>query len=412
MASLAIGHVVIIGAGLAGLGLAQGLKRNGIDFSIYERDPAVDYRAQGYRIKIFPDTIEHLKQLLSSELWEEFESSCAETVMGESTVNALTANLISSRALAGVKPYTVDRGVMRNVLIQGLEGKINFGKDLREYTINTDGVTVFFRDGSEAFGSLLVGADGGRSAVRQLFMPQFKVVDPKGVCIFGKTPITEVLKTRIMPKMLEWFCVVRDTAPIIQEVIFGGDLPVTMFVEKMSFPSRDKAQTVLPDDYLYWAILLPTQLLGPNEEVIARTMQQPSTQIAMNLASEWHPSLKCILELQDSTQGAAIRIISSPPELPQWEISDKVVLIGDAVHVMSPGGGVGVATALRDCATLSSKLAADGLSIKTIGAYESAMRQYAEASIRRSFRGGNKFFGQPPFENCEEVKFRKSPGES
>ena len=158
MASLAIGHVVIIGAGLAGLGLAQGLKRNGIDFSIYERDPAVDYRAQGYRIKIFPDTIEHLKQLLSSELWEEFESSCAETVMGESTVNALTANLISSRALAGVKPYTVDRGVMRNVLIQGLEGKIHFGKDLREYTINTDGVTGFF---SRWLGSLWITSRWG-----------------------------------------------------------------------------------------------------------------------------------------------------------------------------------------------------------------------------------------------------------
>ena len=411
MSSSAVGHVVIIGAGIAGLGLAQGLKRNGIDFSIHERDPAVDYRAQGYRIKIFPDTIGHLKQLLSSELWEEFENSCAETVMGESTVNALTASLISSRALGGIKPYTVDRAVLRKVLIQGLEGKIHFGKELRDYEVDSDGVTVFFRDGSRAVGSLLVGADGGRSAVRQIFMPQFKVVDPKGVCIFGKTPITEALKHRIMPKMLQWFCVIRDTAPIIQEVILGGDLPVTMFVEKMSFRGRDKAQTVLPDDYLYWAILLPTQLLGPNEEVIEQTMQQPSTQIAMNLASEWDPSLKCILELQDPSQGAALRIISGPPDLPKWETSDKVVLIGEAIHVMSPGGGVGVATALKDCATLSTKLAADGLSMATISAYESDMRQYAEASISRSFRGGNKFFGQPPFDKCVEVKFKKSPGE-
>jgi len=99
MSSPAVGHIVIIGAGLAGLGLAQGLKRHGINFSIYERDPSVDYRAQGYRIKIFPDTIGHLKQILSPELWEEFENSCAETVMGESTINALTAGLISSRAL-------------------------------------------------------------------------------------------------------------------------------------------------------------------------------------------------------------------------------------------------------------------------------------------------------------------------
>jgi len=295
--------------------------------------------------------------------------------------------------------------------MQGLEGKIHFGKELKNYTIDSEGVMVSFQDGSQATGSLLVGADGGRSIVRHIFMPQFKVVDPKGVCIFGKTLITEELKSRILPKTVQWFCVVRDTAPIIQEIIFDSDLPVTMFVEKMSFPGRDKAKTQLPDDYLYWAILLPTQLLGGNEEMIAESMQQSSTQIALNIASEWDPSIKCILELQDPSQGAAIRIISGPPDLPHWETSDKVVLIGDAVHVMSPGGGVGVATALKDCATLSAKLATDGLSIESIRDYESAMREYAEASIRRSFRGGAKFFGQPPFAECEVVKFKASPGE-
>lgn len=45
-------HVVIIGAGLGGLCLAQGLKRAGIRFDVYERDPAADSRLQGYRIRI------------------------------------------------------------------------------------------------------------------------------------------------------------------------------------------------------------------------------------------------------------------------------------------------------------------------------------------------------------------------
>ena len=194
MSKPAVGHILIIGAGIAGLSLAQTLKQSQIDFTIYERDPAVDSRAQGYRIKIFPDTIAHLRQILSPELWKEFEHSCADTAMGESTINALTAGLISSRKLKGIKPFTVDRSVLRKVLTRGIENKIQFGKELKGYEINGNGVTTTFQDGSQASGSLLVGADGGWSIVRQLFIPHFRVVDPKGVCIFGKTPLTPELE--------------------------------------------------------------------------------------------------------------------------------------------------------------------------------------------------------------------------
>lgn len=45
-------NVVIIGAGLAGLALGQSLKNNNVDFTIYERDKALDSRPQGYRIRI------------------------------------------------------------------------------------------------------------------------------------------------------------------------------------------------------------------------------------------------------------------------------------------------------------------------------------------------------------------------
>ena len=408
----AVGHVMIIGAGLAGLALAQALIKHGLasQVSIYERDHHSDYRPQGYRIKIFPDTVAHVRYILTDEMWHEFENSCAETVMGESTINALSASLISSRALRGTRPYTVDRAVFRKVLTRGLEDKIHWGKTFQRYVVNGDTVTAYFEDGSEATGALLVGADGGRSLIRYQHVPDFKIIDPEGCCIFGKTPITEELKQRVLPKALQWFVVLRDTAPVIQEVIWNSDLPVTMFVEKMHFPGRGKTQTELPEDYVYWAILFPTKLVGMTEEAVHAAMQKPSKELGLMLTSEWDPSLRCLLELQDDSQGAAIRIISSGTDLPLWAPSDKVVLIGDAVHVMSPGGGVGVATALKDAATLTQQLVQGGLSVTSIGSYETTMREYAEASIKRSFRGGEKFFGQPPVAQCKEVFFKASPG--
>jgi 2-polyprenyl-6-methoxyphenol hydroxylase-like FAD-dependent oxidoreductase len=46
-------HVIIVGGGLGGLTLAQGLKKNGISCAVYEKDLSRADRLQGYRI-VFP----------------------------------------------------------------------------------------------------------------------------------------------------------------------------------------------------------------------------------------------------------------------------------------------------------------------------------------------------------------------
>ncbi|HEV2655851.1 MAG TPA: NAD(P)-binding protein, partial [Ktedonobacteraceae bacterium] len=43
-------HVLIVGAGIGGLCLAQGLRKSGIRVSVYERDSSPYFRNQGYRI--------------------------------------------------------------------------------------------------------------------------------------------------------------------------------------------------------------------------------------------------------------------------------------------------------------------------------------------------------------------------
>lgn len=43
-------HVLIVGGGLGGLGLAQSLRKQGISFEIFERDENADSRFQGWAI--------------------------------------------------------------------------------------------------------------------------------------------------------------------------------------------------------------------------------------------------------------------------------------------------------------------------------------------------------------------------
>ena len=45
-------HVLIAGAGLGGLTLAQTLRKQGISFEIFERDPSKDSRFQGWAIAL------------------------------------------------------------------------------------------------------------------------------------------------------------------------------------------------------------------------------------------------------------------------------------------------------------------------------------------------------------------------
>lgn len=45
-------HVLIVGAGLAGLTLAQSLRQQGMTFDIFERDESIDARGGGWAIAI------------------------------------------------------------------------------------------------------------------------------------------------------------------------------------------------------------------------------------------------------------------------------------------------------------------------------------------------------------------------
>ena len=45
-------RVLIIGAGLGGLALAEGLMNAGFDVTVFERDESLTSRPQGYRISI------------------------------------------------------------------------------------------------------------------------------------------------------------------------------------------------------------------------------------------------------------------------------------------------------------------------------------------------------------------------
>ncbi|KXT10986.1 hypothetical protein AC579_5012 [Pseudocercospora musae] len=81
---------------------------------------------------------------------------------------------------------------------------------------------------------------------------------------------------------------------------------------------------------------------------------------------------------------------------------DENLQVGDAIHVMSPCGGVGANTALVDAAELAEVLVRTHGSpeVANVANFEERMRARAFKSIMRSYAGSKKMFDAQPFEDC------------
>ncbi|KAI4212408.1 MAG: hypothetical protein LQ351_004840 [Letrouitia transgressa] len=393
--------IIIIGAGLSGLAFAQGLYKSSISFQIYERGQPHDVRTQGYRIRLHSEGLSALRSVLVDEIWKLFEETCAETVLGPlpninattceiSAVNYGSGNPQSKLAQSDQKPRTVDRAILREVLLTGLNKFITYGKEYSHYELTGSGSVAHFTDGTSMTGSLIVGADGVRSAVRRQYLPSLRVLDTKSRPVYGKTPLTPSFQTRILPEAMECLSLIKDS--ITGSVTL---MEVIRFLPKQQ--RRDKRE--LPNDYVYWVVIPPDshprserEHLGPVEKAKA-------------YSAHWHPSLRPLIEDQDPHQTGMFRLLSLDPESLSrgWEPNARITLIGDAVHAMMPSTASGTVTAFKDAELLTRLIAQYGVSLKSVAMYEQEMREYASEAVAASAKIGQMSFGLGSLLDAEEV---------
>ena len=142
---------------------------------------------------------------------------------------------------------------------------------------------------------------------------------------------------------------------------------------------------------------------GLRNAELNESLHTRSADLSLELTSEWDPSIRSLLELQDRSLTSGMRISSAIPEMRIWILSTSVALIEDAIHVMSPSSEVGAVAALNDVYTLAQIVDEEGISVESVGVYEGKIRVFPEVYLHRSYVVGEKMMKMPPYNDCKEI---------
>jgi 2-polyprenyl-6-methoxyphenol hydroxylase-like FAD-dependent oxidoreductase len=359
-------RIVVVGAGLSGSLLAQGLTRAGIDVALYEREAAG--RAQGYRIHIAPEGDLALRACLPAGLYERVLATAGRrgsgwrvldphlTVVHETLVPETAGEAEHGRHL------TVDRLTLRDILVTGLD--VRYATPFRRYELlDGDRVRVHFDDGTTDEADLLVGADGTHSRVRGQLLPHAEVTELGTTEIFGRTPLTDEARALAPAAALDGFCAIAGTD--------GRFMPL----------AAHEFQAGPGDDYLMWVVAGPAAMFPAD----LSTMDKPALRrAAAGLVEDWHPNLSAIVRLGDTDSVHTTTMRTAKP-VPPWP-TVPVTLMGDAAHTMVPQG-TSAAVALRDAGLLCRRITEKtGPLLDAVHGYEAEMLEYGFAEVERSLR--------------------------
>lgn len=373
-------HVLIAGAGIGGLALAQRLRRAGIEATVLERDTAAGARPQGYRITINAEGGTALRECLPDSRYALFLATSSRPDGGRVvTYDHHFTELAVRRTEHG---YTaVNRLTLREILLTGIHPR--FGAEVTGFTARPDGVRARLADGTEVAGDLLVAADGTASILRRALPPGPHVTPPPGAgpaqapapgvteigvsCLWGRTPLTafpEAARDPVWADRVSTFA-----GPDGRVLVTGSWVPRVP-------PERAAAHLTPQAPYVMWALIAAGPLPGTPDGLHA---------YARAAVGGWDPRLRALVGRGGGCFAVPIRAaLPLPPGPP-----GRVTLLGDAAHTMTPAGGTGANTALRDAALLGGLLAEAGADpVPAVAAYERQMHHYGSVAVARSLEYG------------------------
>ena len=392
-------QVLVIGGGIGGLCLAQGLKKAGVSAAVYERDETSTARSQGFRVHIDPQGSTALHACLPEHLWEIFDATGGHfsqgfAMLSDGLKELLTFDRGEDELEDRVARHrSVSRNTLRMILLHGLEDAVHFDKRFVRYEERHDGKMVaHFADGSTADGDVLVAADGVNSLVRKQYLPHAEPIDTGVVALAGKVPLTDGVLAMLPPRLLD--------GPVL--VLSNEPCSLFMAIWKRESGGEEQLRRLGIDggiaedaDYLTLGFAARREFYGTHGDLLTASGAVLKDAIRKKVAG-WNPAVRKLVELLDEKEIMSNRLRTSEP-VAAWPTT-RVTLLGDAIHCMTPFRGIGANIALKDAALLCSKLVSAERSrqslLEAIAEYESAMRVYGCEAVAGSLKSMRQATGE------------------
>ncbi|KAF9135947.1 hypothetical protein BGW39_009921 [Mortierella sp. 14UC] len=349
-------HILIVGAGPAGLFFAILMERAGISYEVFEK--AKELRPVGSSMSL--NVVMHLwEQLgLSKELWAISKPFGAINIRGQDMSRKGTFFYgppgVDIKTLFGEEAPILARPDLIKLLQSRIPAhKIHYNKRVVRIEETDKQAKIFCQDNTSYSGTIVVGADGAYSNVRQHMY--------KEMAAEGTLP-----KVDAMPLRYDYNCLVGVTEPLDP-----AKYPV---VEEKYCEFEICLGKGKDTPFTWWYMPLEGRRVGFMVTEDIRN-QGTTAERAANKSSDWDPNavqemcdrvrnLSCpyggtLGDIFDRTPKEVIsKVVLEEKFFTTW-YNRRTVLLGDACHKCLPFGGQGATMAIQSAVALANAIYED-----------------------------------------------------
>jgi salicylate hydroxylase len=354
--------VIVVGAGIGGLTAALALLRTGNAVVVLEQAPELAEIGAG--VTLSPNAMRGYVYLALAE---------AIAAAGVEPSHQRVQHWCDGRTLLaferGAKvraqygaPYVyIHRADLHSILagaVLAAGGEIRTGAPVVAARALKECAVAELADGSEVRGPLLIGADGLKSVVRRLFeteRPHFT-------------------------GHVAWRALVPVTTPALKDMADFPGMHIGPGRMAVRYPVRGGTMLNL----VFFA-----RQTGWTEE--GWTIPAQRSELESTFA-EWCEEVQTLIAAA-AKHNLFKWAVHARTALARWSIADRVVLLGDAAHAMTPFLGQGAACAIEDAVVLSRALACERSRGAGIARYEAARRERTSLIQRESNLNADRIQG-------------------
>jgi FAD-dependent urate hydroxylase len=343
-------RVLVAGGGVAGAVAGIAAKKAGLEPVIYEAYEHSSGLAQGVYLTVAVNGLDALRAVDADKVVTSAGFPSGRIRFFSGTGKDLGSMPLGPVLSEGAMAHTIRRSDLYGGLYEEAARRgvpIEHGKRLVGAEATGGRVIARFADGSTAEGDVLVGADGVHSATRTIIDPANPA--PRYVGLGNTGGFTRVAEVGAEP---------GDYAMVWGKRCFFG-------------------YTVSPDGEIWWFANPPSARERSREELRALTTDRLRDDLVTLLSDDRTP---CARIVRSTTEEIALTNQYDLPSVPTWH-NERMVVIGDAAHAVSPSSGQGASLAVEDAVTLARCLRDVPDVSQTLAVYERLRRERVERIV-------------------------------